>query len=384
MRKFIREKYRDVEESIYASDFSKIYDDFINFGVGDPDLRTDEAIIKEAYDSQMAGHTHYEDPQGYIKLREGIAKFYEEDFGVKCHPKEILITMSGTEAMFLILQAILNPGDEVIVPSPYFSVYPDQIEMAGGKTVFYDTKFENDFNIIPKDLEKLINKNTKAIIINTPNNPTAAVYSDKILKEIYDICVKHDILAICDDIYTIYSYESKFSPMIKYDKDFERVISISSMSKDYVMTGWRLGAILAHEDLIKAMTAIHANTVYSVPTICQYAGLVGIENRKRIFPALYEEYKERMYLAYERLKKLNYVEVKKPKGTFYIFPKITIPGMTTEEVVKEILKKAHVNVIDGKAFGSAGEGFIRIAVTVNKDKINEAFDRIENLDIFKK
>ena len=384
MRKFIREKYRDVEESIYASDFSKIYDDFINFGVGDPDLRTDEAIIKEAYDSQMAGHTHYEDPQGYIKLREGIAKFYEEDFGVKCHPKEILITMSGTEAMFLILQAILNPGDEVIVPSPYFSVYPDQIEMAGGKTVFYDTKFENDFNIFPKDLEKLINKNTKAIIINTPNNPTAAVYSDKILKEIYDICVKHDILAICDDIYTIYSYESKFSPMIKYDKDFERVISISSMSKDYVMTGWRLGAILAHEDLIKAMTAIHANTVYSVPTICQYAGLVGIENRKWIFPALYEEYKERMYLAYERLKNLNYVEVKKPKGTFYIFPKINIPGMTTEEVVKEILEKAHVNVIDGKAFGSAGEGFIRIAVTVNKDKINEAFDRIENLDIFKK
>lgn len=384
MRKFIREKYRDVEESIYASDFSKIYDDFINFGVGDPDLRTDEAIIKEAYDSQMAGHTHYEDPQGYIKLREGIAKFYEEDFGVKCHPKEILITMSGTEAMFLILQAILNPGDEVIVPSPYFSVYPDQIEMAGGKTVFYDTKFENDFNIFPKDLEKLINKNTKAIIINTPNNPTAAVYSDKILKEIYDICVKHDILAICDDIYTIYSYESKFSPMIKYDKIFERVISISSMSKDYVMTGWRLGAILAHENLIKAMTAIHANTVYSVPTICQYAGLVGIENRKRIFPALYDEYKERMYLAYERLKNLNYVEVKKPKGTFYIFPKINIPGMTTEEVVKEILEKAHVNVIDGKAFGSAGEGFIRIAVTVNKDKINEAFDRIENLDIFKK
>lgn len=384
MRKFIREKYRDVEESIYASDFSKIYDDFINFGVGDPDLRTDEAIIKEAYDSQMAGHTHYEDPQGYIKLREGIAKFYEEDFGVKCHPKEILITMSGTEAMFLILQAILNPGDEVIVPSPYFSVYPDQIEMAGGKTVFYDTKFENDFNIFPKDLEKLINKNTKAIIINTPNNPTAAVYSDKILKEIYDICVKHDILAICDDIYTIYSYESKFSPMIKYDKNFERVISISSMSKDYVMTGWRLGAILAHENLIKAMTAIHANTVYSVPTICQYAGLVGIENRKRIFPALYDEYKERMYLAYERLKNLNYVEVKKPKGTFYIFPKINIPGMTTEEVVKEILEKAHVNVIDGKAFGSAGEGFIRIAVTVNKDKINEAFDRIENLDIFKK
>lgn len=384
MRKFIREKYRDVEESIYASDFSKIYDDFINFGVGDPDLRTDEAIIKEAYDSQMAGHTHYEDPQGYIKLRECIAKFYEEDFGVKCDPKDILITMSGTEAMFLILQAILNPGDEVIVPSPYFSVYPDQIEMAGGKTVFYDTKFENDFNIIPKDLEKLINKNTKAIIINTPNNPTAAVYSDKVLKEIYDICVKHDILAICDDIYTIYSYESKFSPMIKYDKDFERVISISSMSKDYVMTGWRLGAILAHEDLIKAMTAIHANTVYSVTTICQYAGLVGIENRKRIFPALYEEYKERMYLAYERLKNLNYVEVKKPKGTFYIFPKISVPGMTTKEVVKEVLEKAHVNVIDGKAFGSAGEGFIIIAVTVNKDKINEAFDRIENLDIFKK
>ena len=172
--------------------------------------------------------------------------------------------------------------------------------------------------------------------------------------------------------------------MIKWDKDFERVISISSMSKDYVMTGWRLGAIVAHKDLIKSMTAIHTNTVYSVPTLCQYAGVVGINQRKRICPPLAEEYKERMYLAYDRLKKLKHVEVMRPKGTFYIFPKISVPGMTTDEVVKEILEKAHVNLIDGKAFGSAGDGFIRIAVTVNKDKINEAFDRIEKLEIFQK
>lgn len=384
MKKFIREKYRDVEESIYAVDYSEIYDDFINFGVGDPDLATDETIIKEAYDSQMAGHTHYADPQGYIGLRKAIADFYKEDFGVTCDPDEVMITMSGTEGMFLILQAILEEGDEVIVPSPYFSVYPDQVDMAGGKTVFYDTKFENDFDIIPSELEKLINKKTKAIIINTPNNPTGAVYSDETLKEIYDLAVKHDILVICDDIYTIYSYESAFTPMIKWDKNFDRVISISSMSKDYVMTGWRLGAIVAHKDLIKSMTSIHTNTVYAVPTICQYAGVVGIENRKRICPLLAEEYKERMYLAYDRLKKLNHVEVMRPKGTFYIFPKISVPGMTTDEVVKEILEKAHVNLIDGKAFGSAGDGFIRIAVTVNKDKINEAFDRIEKLEIFQK
>lgn len=384
MKKFIREKYRNVEESIYAVDYSSIYPDFINFGVGDPDLITDEAIIKEAYDSQMAGYTHYEDPQGYIGLREAVASFYKEDFGVFCDPDEVMITMSGTEGMFLILQALLEEGDEVIVPSPYFSVYPDQIDMAGGKTVFYDTKFENDFDIIPEELEKLINKKTKAIIINTPNNPTGAVYSDETLKAIYELAVKHDILVICDDIYTIYSYESHFTPMIKWDKNFERVISISSMSKDYVMTGWRLGAIVAHKDLIKSMTAIHTNTVYSVPTLCQYAGVVGINQRKRICPPLAEEYKERMYLAYDRLKKLNHVEVMRPKGTFYIFPKISVPGMTTDEVVKEILEKAHVNLIDGKAFGSAGDGFIRIAVTVNKDKINEAFDRIEKLEIFQK
>lgn len=384
MKKFIREKYRDVEESIYAVDYSEIYDDFINFGVGDPDLATDETIIKEAYDSQMAGHTHYADPQGYIGLRKAIADFYKEDFGVTCDPDEVMITMSGTEGMFLILQAILEEGDEVIVPSPYFSVYPDQVDMAGGKTVFYDTKFENDFDIIPSELEKLINEKTKAIIINTPNNPTGAVYSDETLKEIYDLAVKHDILVICDDIYTIYSYESAFTPMIKWDKNFDRVISISSMSKDYVMTGWRLGAIVAHKDLIKSMTSIHTNTVYAVPTICQYAGVVGIENRKRICPPLAGEYKERMYLAYDRLKKLNHVEVMRPKGTFYIFPKISVPGMTTDEVVKEILEKAHVNLIDGKAFGAAGDGFIRIAVTVNKDRINEAFDRIEKLEIFQK
>lgn len=195
---------------------------------------------------------------------------------------------------------------------------------------------------------------------------------------------KYNILVICDDIYTIYSYESKFKPMIAYDEEFKHVISITSMSKDFVMTGWRLGAILANEDLIKTMTYIHENIVYSVPTICQHAGALGIANRKTICPPLYEEYKERMYLAYERLKKLKYVEVLKPQGTFYIFPKISVPGMTTKEVLREILEKAHVNLIDGEAFGPAGKGFIRIAVTVNKDKINEAFDRIERLEIFKK
>lgn len=163
MKKFIREKYRNVEESIYAVDYSSIYPDFINFGVGDPDLITDEVIIKEAYDSQIAGHTHYEDPQGYIGLREAVANFYREDFGVFCDPDEVMITMSGTEGMFLILQAILEEGDEVIVPSPYFSVYPDQIDMAGGKTVFYDTNFENDFDIIPEELEKLINKKLRQL-----------------------------------------------------------------------------------------------------------------------------------------------------------------------------------------------------------------------------
>ena len=332
----------------------------------------------------MKGFTHYADPQGYLGLREEIAKAYKEDYGVKCDPEEILIAMSGTEALYIILEAILNPGDEVIVPSPYFSVYPDQIEMTKGVPVIYETKFENDFNLEPREIEKLITAKTKALIINTPNNPTGAVYSDNTLKEIYKLAKKYNILVICDDIYTIYSYESKFKPMIAYDKELKNVISITSMSKDFVMTGWRLGAILANEELIKTMTYIHENIVYSVPTICQHAGALGIANRKTICPPLYEEYKERMYLAYERLKKLNHVEVLKPKGTFYIFPKISVPGMTTKEVVREILEKAHVNLIDGEAFGPAGEGFIRIAVTVNKEKINEAFDRIERLEIFKK
>lgn len=384
MKEFIQEKYKDIKESIYSVDYSSKYPDLINFGVGDPDLMTHEMIIKEAYDSQIAGHTHYENTQGYLGLREEISKAYNEDFDVKCDPSEILITMSGTEAMYIILEVILNPDEEVIVPSPYFSVYPDQIKMASGVPVIYETKFENEFNIEPREIEKLINKKTKAIIINTPNNPTGSVYSDKTLKEIYELAKKYNLIVICDDIYTIYSYESKFKPMISYDPEFKNVISISSMSKDYVMTGWRLGAIVAHKDLISAMTYVHENIVYAVPTICQYAGAMGIANRKTICPPLYEEYKERMYLAYDRLKKLNHVEVLKPKGTFYIFPKITIPGMTTDEIVKEILEKAHVNLINGSAFGPAGEGFIRIAVTVNKDKINEAFDRIEKLDIFKK
>ena len=207
MKEFIQEKYKNIKESIYSSDYSNIYPDFINFALGDPDLRTDEMIIKEAYDSQMKGFTHYADPQGYLGLRKEIAKAYLEDYGVKCDPKEILITMSGTEALYIILEAIINPGDEVIVPSPYFSVYPDQIEMTGGVPVIYETKFENNFNIEPREIEKLITAKTKALIINTPNNPTGAVYSNKTLKEIYEMAKKYKLLVICDDIYTIYSHD---------------------------------------------------------------------------------------------------------------------------------------------------------------------------------
>lgn len=383
MKKFIAKEYSEVKESVYSVDYSNIYDDFINFGVGDPDINTHEIIIEAANQSQLNGHTHYADPQGVLALRQAICDYYKEDFEVEAEPSNVMITMSGTEAMYLVLRTIIEEGDEVIIPSPYFSIYTEQVEMPHGVPVIYETKFENDFNIIPSELEKLITDKTKAIIVNTPNNPTGAVYSTETLKEIYEIAKKHDVVVICDDIYTIYSYESKFEPMIKFDKEFKNVISIASFSKDYVMTGWRLGSIVADADLIKAMTQVHEITVYAVPTVCQYAGIAAIENRKEICPPLAEEYKNRMYLAYERLKKLKYVEVMRPKGTFYLFPKINVPGMTSKEVIKEILEKAHVNLISGEVFGKGGEDCIRIAVTVNEDMINEAFDRIEKLDIFK-
>lgn len=382
MRNFIGKNFRTITASPFAADYRKIYSDLIDFGVGDPDIATDDGIIQYAYKSAINGQTHYTDPYGTFDFRKAYVDFYKEEYAMDIGTENVLSTMSGTEALAIIFQGLIDKGDEVIIPSPYFSPYKDQLELAGGKAVFLKTVLKNNFTFDINSLKSLITNKTKAILINTPNNPTGVCYTKELLKEIYRTAVENDLLVICDDIYTNYSYYDDFYPMLKLDGDLKNVITINSLSKDFVMTGLRLGAIIANKKFIDVFKYIHENIVYCLPSITQAMAVYALKNRKRICPPLKHEYEKRMNLTYNRLKALKNVEVVKPQGTFYLFPKINSEIYSTEEIVDKILKEAHVRVLNGNIFGPGGQGHVRIAVTVKEDKINEAFDRLMRMDIF--
>ncbi len=360
------------------------YSDLINFSLGDPDLTTDERIIRKAFEDALNGHTHYTDFYGVKELREAICNYYDEEFNYKVVKEECMITTSGCHGMWLALEAILDDGDEVIIPSPYFTPYPQQVKLARGIPVFLETFEEEDFQLNIDRLEKLITNRTKAIIINTPNNPTGSCLTKKTLENIAAIAKKYDLLIISDDIYTIFSYEEPFIPITSLEGMRERTITIGSFSKDYAMTGWRIGYILAEPYIINIIKDINENNVFTAPSISQQAAIHALKLRKEIQPPLIKEFKTRTFAAYERLKQLKNISILPPKGTFYLFPNIKATGLTSQEVANKILEEAHVLVLSGTSFGENGEGYIRIAVTVGEDKINEAFDRMARMEMFSK
>jgi aspartate/methionine/tyrosine aminotransferase len=358
------------------------YDDLINFSLGDPDLTTDERIINAAFEDAKNGHTHYTDFLGDIELREEICKYYKETYNYHVELNECMITTSGCHAMWLVLEAILDDDDEVIIHEPFFTPYPQQIKLARGKPVILETYEEEEFQIDAQRLKNLITNRTKAIIINTPNNPTGTCFSRKTLEDIAKIAIEHDLIVISDDIYTLFSYSEPFIPITTLNQMKERTITIGSFSKDYAMTGWRIGYVLAPNLIIKTMKDINENNVFTAPSISQRAALHALRMRNEIQPPMLDEYKKRIYYAYERIKKIPNMFVLPPRGSIYLFINIKKTGLTSAEVADRILREAHVLVLPGNAFGNCGEGYIRIAVTVGLEKLKEAFDRIEKMEIF--
>lgn len=366
-----------------SSEFLKMYDDIINFSLGDPDITTDERIIKAAFEDALNGHTHYTDFYGIHELRQSLKDYYKEEYDFNLEIDETMITTSGCHAMWLALEAILDDGDEVIIPSPYFTPYPQQVKLARGIPVMLNLKESDNYQIDIEALKSIITNRTKAIILNTPNNPTGACLTKETMVAIGKIAEEHDLVIIADDIYTKFSFTEPFIPFTTLPGMKERTITIGSFSKDYAMTGWRIGYILANAHTIRIIKDINENNVFTAPSISQRAAYHAISLRNEIQPPMIEEFKTRVFAAYERIKSLNNISVLPPKGTFYLFPNIKATGLTSQEVADRILKEAHVLVLPGNAFGENGEGYIRIAVTVGVDKINEAFDRIAKMDIFK-
>lgn len=383
---FIAKRYwKDQSTAMGQSDvMAKSFNDVINLSLGDPDLITHDYIIDNAFADAKRGHTKYTDFRGDPELRQEIINYYKEEYNMDVKDKEIFVCASACLGMYLALEAIIDDGDEVILQAPYFTPYPQQVELARGIPVELPTYEEEDFQINIERLESLITERTKALVINSPSNPTGNCLTVETMEKIAEIAVKYDLVVIADDIYTSFSYQNPFVPFASLPGMQERTIILNSFSKNFTMTGWRVGNIIAPDYIIQVIQQINENVVFTAPSISQRAGIYALRNRKEIQPPMIEEYRKRMFYAAERINQIPKLSViYPPKGSFYLFMNIKETGLTSVEAADLILKEAHVLMLPGDAFGKCGEGYIRIACTVNVDTLKEAFDRIEKIALFK-
>ncbi len=366
-----------------TNEMLKRHNDVIDLSLGDLDYPTDKLVIENMCNDALAGHTCYTEFLGDYELREEICKQYKEDYKCNYSTENIMVTSGGTHAMYLLMESILDEGDEVIVIAPFYTYYEPQIKMARGKMVIYNTLKEKDFEINLKDLERFLTSRTKAIIINTPNNPTGRVYHAGTIRALIHLANKYNFLIIADEIYGVHNYTDRNSPICSYDYSNPRIVTIYSFSKDYSMTGFRLGYIIGEKSIIECIRNVNEAVNFTVNSMAQRAGIYAIRRRREIQNKIWEEYKIRVFYAYNRIQKLKNIESNFPEGTFYLFPSISKTGYSSEEIWEKILDEAHVLVLPGSGFGEAGEGHIRLACTVNKEILKEAFDRIEKMNIFR-
>ena len=380
--KFIAKRYwKDQSTAMGQSDvLAKAYDDVIDLSLGDPDLITHPLIIEKAFEDAKAGHTKYTEFRGDPELRQEISAFYKAEYDMDVADEEIFVCTSACEGMYLVMEAILDDGDEVIVQAPYFTPYPQQVELARGIPIELPTYEEEDFQISVDRLESLITERTKALLINSPSNPTGNCLTVETMEKIAVIAEKYDLIVIADDIYTAFSYQSPFVPFASLPGMKESTVILNSFSKNFTMTGWRVGNIIAPDYIIKIIQQINENVVFTAPSISQRAAIHALRHRDEVQPAMVEEYRKRIFYAADRIKDIPKISViNPPKGTFYLFINIKETGLTSVEASDMILREAHVLTLPGNAFGECGEGYVRIACTCGIDVLKEAFDRIERV-----
>lgn len=383
--RFIAKRYwKDQSTAMGKSDeMAKSFDDVINLSLGDPDLITHELVIEKAFEDARAGHTKYTDFRGDPELRSEICRYYKDEYNMDVKDEEVFVSASACLGMYLALEAVIDDGDEVILQSPYFTPYYQQVELARGIPVELSTYEEEDFQINIERLESLINERTKALVINSPSNPTGNCLTVDTMKQIAEIAEKYDLLVISDDIYTAFSYQNQFVPFGSLDGMRERTIILNSFSKNFTMTGWRVGNIIAPDYIIRTIQQINENVVFTAPSISQRAALHALRHRHEIQPAMVEEYRKRVFYAAERINQIPKMHViYPPRGSFYLFINIKETGLSSEEAAEQILEEAHVLMLPGNAFGTCGEGYLRIACTVGVDVLKDAFNRIEKMILF--
>ena len=358
-------------------DIAATMDDVISLGVGEPDFQTPWAIRKAGIDSLQKGKTKYTSNWGLIQLREEIAKYSKLKFNIEYDPQnEILVTVGGSEAIDAAIRAVVNFGDEVIIPQPSYVCYEPITSLAGGKPVIVNTKAENDFKLTAEELKDAITPKTKVLILPYPSNPTGAIMEREDLQEIAEVLKGTDILVLSDEIYAELTFSGNPHVSIaSIDGMWERTITVNGFSKAFSMTGWRLGYACGPKPLIDQITKIHQFAIMSSPTTSQYAAIEALRNCEEDVQYMLNEYNMRRRMMVSSFNSIG-LECREPKGAFYAFPSIKSTGMTSDEFCEKLLYAKKVAVVPGTAFGESGEGFIRASYCYSVEHIKEAIKRI--------
>jgi aminotransferase len=351
-------------------------DGSISLGVGEPDYTTPWHIREAAIESIEKGQTMYTPNAGMPELRKELARYLKNEYGVDYDPaSELLITVGGSEALDLTMRAILDQGDEVILPDPSFVAYNSDIVLSGGKPVSIPTYEANNFEITAKDIEKRITSKTRAILIGYPSNPTGAVMSRNKLEDIAALAQKRDLTVISDEIYSKLVYGTEHTCFASLPGMKEHTILVSGFSKTFAMTGWRIGFAAAPKEFIAAMTKIHQYTMMCVPTMAQVAAIEALKAGQESVREMVEDYNRRRLVIVKGLRDIG-LTCFEPKGAFYAFPSIRCTGMTSEEFAEKLLSEEKVAVVPGSAFGKCGEGYIRCCYATSLAEIEEALKRM--------
>ena len=357
-------------------DIAATMKEVISLGIGEPDFDTPKPIVDAGIRSLQQGETHYTANRGIMPLRRALSDHLKKMYGVSYNPEEeVVVTVGGSEALAIACTALLDPGDEVLLPTPCFVSYQGVISLAGGVCVEVPSHMENNFMPDPAELERAITPRTKAILINFPCNPTGAVADRETLLAIGELVEKHDLAVISDEIYDRLVYGVDHICFASLPGMRERTILIGGFSKDYAMTGWRIGFACAPRGLMDGMAKVHQFIIMTAPTIAQHGALEGLTCCDDFVENMRREYDRRRRLIVEGL---NYIGLPtfEPKGAFYAFPKVSVTGLSDEAFAERLLQEKHVAVVPGSAFGPGGEGFARCSYATAFDQLEEALDRI--------
>ena len=376
--KLISEKAEKMRPSGIRRFFDLVADmpECISLGVGEPDFQTPWDIRDAAIHSLEIGRTKYTANAGLKELRMEICAWLKRRYEMAYQPEEILVTVGGSEAIDLALRALVEEGDEVIIPEPCFVCYDPITTLIGGKPVPVATTEKNEFRVTAEQIRAAITPRTKVLVLSYPNNPTGAVLRHEDLTAIADVLRGTDIIVLSDEIYSELNYTGAHESIAMIDGMKERTIVVNGFSKTYSMTGWRLGYAAGPRPIIAAMTKIHQSCIMSAPTTSQYAAITALRDCDDDVDYMRRQYDTRRQYCVRKLNEMG-LHTFEPKGAFYLFPNISGSGMTSDEFCEQLLQKKHVAIIPGSAFGACGEGFARISYAYSIEHLREAMKRIQ-------